>query len=202
MTSAQVRDNSDGSYMASSVAQQGGEIKISVSINGQQIKGSPYSIVVQQYIDYSRVGKPSEIVNKDGNMGQPWGIAFGKNGTWAVADNTKHCLYIFDGQDQLIWKVVSRGSSRFKYPNGVTFDSYNNLYVAEFGRDWVNKFDANGNYLLKFGSSGSGRGQLSGPVGVTTHANMVFVTDASQCFTLMVSLATSLVKESWVSPVM
>ena len=32
----------------------------------------------------------------------------------------------------------------------------------------MNKFDTNGNYHLKFGSSGSGRGQLSGPVGVTT----------------------------------
>ena len=181
VTSAQVRDNNDGSYMASFVHQQVGEIKVSVSINGQQTRGSPYSVVVQvtvqQYIDYTRVGKPNKIVIIGGNMGQPWGIAFGKNGIWAVADNTKHCVYIFDGQDQLISKVVSCGSDRLKYPNGVTFDSNNNLYVAGYGRDWVNKFDANGNYHLKFGSSGSGRGQLSGPVGVTTHGNMVFVTE-------------------------
>ena len=69
--------------MASFVAWQGGEIKISVSINRQQIKGSSYSVVMQQYIDYTRMGKPSKIVNNGGNMGQPWGIAFGKNGTWA-----------------------------------------------------------------------------------------------------------------------
>ena len=37
--------------------------------------------------------------------------------------HTKYCLYIFDGQDQLIWKVVSRGSGWFKYSNGVTFDN-------------------------------------------------------------------------------
>ena len=43
VTSAQVRDNNDGNYMASFVAWQGGEIKVSVSINGQQIKGSPNS---------------------------------------------------------------------------------------------------------------------------------------------------------------
>ena len=94
--SAQVRDNNDGSYMASCVAQRVGEVKLSVSVNGQQIKGSPYSLVVQYEIyDYTRVGiyRPSKIV---GNDGGPWGIAFGKNGIWAVADSTEHCVYMFD----------------------------------------------------------------------------------------------------------
>ena len=51
--SAQVKDNNDGSYMASLVALQVGEAKLSVSINGQQIKGSPYSLVVQQCVNYT-----------------------------------------------------------------------------------------------------------------------------------------------------
>ena len=79
VTSAQVKDNNDGSYMASCVVQQSREVKLSAFVNRQQIKGSPYSVVVQS-IDYTRVGKPSKIVNNDGNMGKPWGIAFGKNG--------------------------------------------------------------------------------------------------------------------------
>ena len=28
-------------------------------------------------------------------MGQPWDIAFGKDGMWAVADHSNHCVYIF-----------------------------------------------------------------------------------------------------------
>ena len=48
--------------MASLVPQQAQQIKLSVSINGLQIKGSPYSVVVQQYTDYTRVGKHSKIV--------------------------------------------------------------------------------------------------------------------------------------------
>ena len=71
MTSAQVRDNNDGSYMASFVAQQVGEIKLSVCINGKQTRGSPYSIAVH---DYTRVGKSSKIVNIGGNMGRSWGL--------------------------------------------------------------------------------------------------------------------------------
>ena len=71
MTSAQVVDIKDGSYMASFIAQQVGDVKLSVSINGQQIEGSPYSLVVEHYTDYAAVGKPSKIVNNDGNMGEP-----------------------------------------------------------------------------------------------------------------------------------
>ena len=79
----QVRDNNDSSYMVSFIPQQVGEVMVSVFINGEQIKGSPYSVMVR---DYTSVNKSSKIVNNDGNMGQPWGIAFGKNNTWAVAD--------------------------------------------------------------------------------------------------------------------
>ena len=54
VTSAQVRDNNDGRYVASVVVQQGGEMKLSAFVNGQQIKGSPYSVVVQcDYTSYT-----------------------------------------------------------------------------------------------------------------------------------------------------
>ena len=177
--SAQVKDNTDGSYMASCVAQQLGEVKLSVSVNGQQCKGSPYSLVAQ--CDYTRVGKPSKIVNNDGKMGEPWGIAFGKNGMWAVADNTKHCVYIFDEQDQLIRKVGNHGSGngQLNRPEGVTFDSNNYLYVADYGNNRVQVFDVNDNYHHQFGSCGSGNGQLLGPIGIITHNNQVFVTEDS-----------------------
>ena len=179
VTSAQVRDNNDGSYMASFVVQQDGEVKLSVFVNGQQTKGSPYGVVVQ--CDYTRVGKPSKTVNNDGNMGKPWGIAFGKNGMWAVADNTKHCVYIFDRQDQLIEKIGSHGNGngQLDRPEGVTFDSNNHLYVADYENNRVQVFDVSGKYLHQFGSSGSGNGQLSGPVGITIHNNKVFVTECN-----------------------
>ena len=177
VTSAQVRDNNDGSYMASFVVQQGGEVKLSAFVNGQQMKGSPYSVLVQQSIDYTRVGNPSKIVNNNGTMGEPWGIAFGKNGMWAVADYSKHCVYIFDGHDQLIGKVGSHGNGLLNNSAGVTFDSNNHLYVADYSNHRVQVFDVSGKYVHQLGSSGSGNGQLSGPIGITIHINKVFVTE-------------------------
>ena len=59
---------------------------------------------------------------------------------WAVADYIKHCVYVFDEQDQLIRKIGSQGNSsgKFQSPEGVAFDHNNCLYVAEFDEDsWI-----------------------------------------------------------------
>ena len=173
ITVGKITDNNDGSYVASFVPEQVGEAKVLVSINGEQIKGSPYSIVVR---NYQAIDKPSKIVNNDGSMGGPWGVAFSRNGLWAVADHTKHCVYIFDN-DQLVRKFGSNGSNngQFISPCGVAFDSHNHLYVVDYGNHRVQKFDTNGNYLLQFGSKGASDGQLNEPRGVTVHNDKVYI---------------------------
>ena len=172
----QVRDNNDGSYMASFVLQQVGKVKLSVFVNGQQIKGSPYCVMVR---DYTSVNKPSKIVNDDGNMGQPWDIAFGKNGMWTVADYSNHCVYIFDGEDQLVRKIGSYGSGngQFSYPAGVVFDSDDHLYVVDCNNHRVQKFTIDGKYLLQFGGEDSENGKLKGPKGLAVHNHKVYVAD-------------------------
>ena len=175
----QVRDNNNnGSYMASFVPQKVGEVKLSVFVNGEQIKGSPYSVMVR---DYTSVNKPIKIVNNNGNMGGPWGIAFGKNGMWAVADCTNRCVYIFNGEDQLVRKFGSNGSGngQFGYPEGVAFDSDDHLYVVDHGNHRVQKFTIDGKYLLQFGGKGSENGKLQLPRGVAVHNHKVYVTDCN-----------------------
>ena len=174
----QVRDNKDGGYMASFVPQQVGELKLSVLVNGQQIKGSPYSVMVR---DYTSVNKPSKIVNNDGNMGRPWGIAFGKNGMWAAADQSNHCVYIFDGGDQLVRKIGSLGSGngQFSCPAGVAFDSDDHLYVVDHNNHRVQKFTIDGKYLLQFGDKGSENGKLKNPRGLAVHNHKVYVADCN-----------------------
>jgi len=51
---------------------------LSITIEGQHIKGSPYSVMVCQ--DYKTIDKPIKIVNDGGNMGEAFAIAFGKDG--------------------------------------------------------------------------------------------------------------------------
>ena len=167
----QVRDNNDGSYMASFAPQQIGEVELSVFVNGEQIKGSPYSIMVR---DYTSVNKPSKIVNNDGNMGQPWGIAFSKNGMWTVADYSNHCVYIFDGDDQLVRKFGSYGSGngQFGHPTAVAFDNDNRLYVADCWNHRVQKFNVNSKYLLQFRCEDK---KWQYPIGLLVYNHRVYV---------------------------
>ena len=177
----EVKDNNDGSYSASFVTKQVGEAKLSVTIEGEHIKGSPYSVMVGQ--EYKSIDKPIKIVNDGGNMGCPWAIAFGRDGVWAVTDDSYQCVYIFDGQDQLVRKFGSsgRGNGQFSNPYGLAFDVNNHLYVSEFSNHRVQKFNVDGEYLLQFGHQGSRNGQLSSPSGMTVHNERLYIADLSNC---------------------
>ena len=163
--------------MASFVANQIGEVKLSVTIKGQQIKGSPFSIKVHG--EYTAIDKPSKVVNEGGRMGAPCGIAFGRDGMYAVGDCSHHCVWIVDRQDQLVKKfgINGAGNGQFLYPCGVAFDDNYHLYVTDHSNHRVQKFDINGTYLLKFGTRGTGNGQLGGPLGITIYSGKVYVAE-------------------------
>ena len=95
-----------------------GELRLSVTINKQHIKGSPY--LANVYRNYRAMDKPNKIVD-GGGLKQPWGIAFGKDGVWAVGDGSNHCVWMFDSQEQLIRKIGSsgNGNGQFNSPLGV-----------------------------------------------------------------------------------
>ena len=175
MISAQVTDYNDGTYMICFTAQQVGEIDLLVFVNGHQIQGSPFRIVVQENLI-----KPSKIITShNDSFGQLWGIACSNNGMWAVADWIKNCVHVFDSQDKLIKRFGGRGSKngQFEYPCDVAFDDNNDLYVTDSHNHRVQKFDTHGNYLLQFGGKGVNKGKLKYPIGNATHSDKVYVAD-------------------------
>ena len=120
---------------------------MSVTIKGQQIKASPFKVKVHG--KYTIIGKPSKVVDEGGRMGQPWGIAFGRDGMWAVTDVSNHCVWIFDREDQLVRKFGSNGTGngQFSTPADVAFDANNHLYVTDHYNHRVQVFDITGTYL-------------------------------------------------------
>ena len=172
-----VEDNQDGSYTVSFPANQTGEVKLSITINDVHIKGSPCS--VQVVPQYSTLYKPNKIVNNGGRMGQPWGIAFGKDGVWAVTDYSNDCISKFDSKDQPVRKFgfYGTGNGQFKLPVGLAFDTNNHLFVVDGTNHRVQKFTINGDYLLQFGKQGKGNGELDCPLGIAVHNDRVFVAD-------------------------
>ena len=75
-------------------------MKLSITIKGQQIKGSPFNIKIHG--KYTAIDKPSKVVNEGGRMGKPFGIAFSRDGMYAVVDCLHHmCGYLIDKIDWL-----------------------------------------------------------------------------------------------------
>lgn len=86
------------------------------------------------------------------------------------------------------WGGIGSGPGLFSNPIGVAVDGAGNVYVADTGNHRVQKFDANGTFLLQWGTLGTGNGQFNGPRGIAVRAGSVFVVDGGnsrvQVFTL------------------
>ena len=176
--STPARDNHDGSYTASFTSpHQLGEVALSVFVDGQQIKGCPYTVMVRR--NYNSLGRPNKVQNIDGSMDEPWGVAVSRDGKWAVSDWSNHCVYIFNNKDQLIKKFGTQGfhNGQFERPKGIAFDQNSCLYITD--NHGIQKFTNDGKYLRRFGSEGSGNGQLQNPTGLAIHKEEVYVADSN-----------------------
>ena len=60
----------------------------------------------------------------------------------------------------------------------MAFDSAGNVYVADTLNNRIQKFDANGAYVMQWGTAGAGAGQFAAPTGIAVSAgNQVYVID-------------------------
>ena len=86
--------------------------------------------------------------------------------------------------------IIGERGNNFETPSSLCFDNQNNLYILDTSKKEIQKFDAIGNFLSKFGEEGKGNGKFEDPVSmaIDTLNNNLFVGDAKsrdiQVFTL------------------
>ena len=129
--------------------------------------------------------EPTKVLDCKNNIISPNRIAFSRNGMWAVTDGAKHCVNIFNNQDELIQIIggTNDRENQFKNPKGVAFDSDNCLYIVDSGNQRIVKFDIDGNYLLQFSTNckGSGNRKFSDPSGIAVHNDALYIADSGNC---------------------
>ena len=171
----EVKDNNDGTYTASFMASQVGEFNLIICVDGHLAKEAPF--VVRKSL--SGLNKGNKSVDIDGKLIRK--IAFSNRaGMYAVSDNSKHCVYIFDDKDSFVKEFGSQGSEdgQFDGPLGVTFDSHDYLYIADFNNHRIQKFDREFNYMQQFGKEAAGNEEF-GPVAVAVHNERLYVADSN-----------------------
>jgi DNA-binding beta-propeller fold protein YncE len=126
----------------------------------------------------------------EGQFNRPVGVETDAAGFIYVVESYNHRLQKFSSTGEFIemwgWGVATgatayerctsgcqegipgSGDGQFDGPFDVAIDAAGDVYVSEYGQHRVQKFDSEGNFLLKWGSFGSNDGQFFQPNALTT----------------------------------
>ena len=171
----QVTDNNDGTYLVSVTPQQSGQHKLSITIHGQDIQGSPFDLSVVTQRDYTKLKDPVQTIT---GINKPSYIAFSDNGDIFVTSYSDHCIHVYDSSGKKT-TIGSRGSGelQFQSPRGIAI-SGEVVYVAEQGGNRIHKLTTGGEFLGTFGQNGSNVGHFYGPLGINiSPEGKVYVAD-------------------------
>lgn len=118
---------------------------------------------------------------------QPYDVAIGPSGAVYVVDALNCQIHKYSSDGHLITIWGARGSAEGEFdlwplPNlgsgAVAIDAEENVYVVDTRNQRVQKFTASGQFLLSWGSAGTGDGRFSDPWGIAVDAGgMVYVSD-------------------------
>ena len=180
----EVYDRQNGNYTVTYRPVLEGEYSINVTIRGQPIQDSPYSVVVKCGRNYVSIGLPVFHFGSEGEEGgqlcRPWGVCCDREGNIVVADRSNNRIQMFDSNGNFIRTFGQSGSrnGQFDRPAGVVVDSLSRIIVADKDNHRIQIFKYDGAFVLKFGERGSKNGQFTYPWDVATNSEgQVLVSD-------------------------
>jgi DNA-binding beta-propeller fold protein YncE len=101
----------------------------------------------------------------DYRNGRPSGLSIDRDGNLLVSDSHYHCLRIYTAEGKLLRTIGGQagpGPGEFGYISDAVQDQEGFYYAAEFGdNNRISKLDANGKFVLGWGSPGEEPGQFS-----------------------------------------
>ena len=173
-----VSDNGDGTYLVSVIPQQLGQHQLSITVNSQDIQGSPFELSVVAQRDYTKLKDPVQTIT---GINSPEYIAFSDNGDMFATSSDDHCIYVYNSSGKKKTTIGSEGSGelQFQSPNGIDI-SEEVVYVAEWEGLRIHKLTTGGEFIGVFGKEGSGIGEFNCPIDVKISPDgKVYVADRS-----------------------
>ena len=178
VTKVQIDDKKDGIYNISYSPKVQGSCKLSIKVNGEHFRDSPFTVLVKPFHV-----KPVLSFGKEGSdVGMfkfPNGVAVSNRDEIAVADGWNHRVQIYNSNGDFIRSFGQHGSNqgRFQYPFGIAFDKDGKIFVADRDNHRVQIFNGEGRYMGMFGEKESLDSQLSYPWGLSldSEGNIIVV---------------------------
>jgi sugar lactone lactonase YvrE len=112
---------------------------------------------------------------EDGQFNNPTYITSDSEGNIYISDTYNQRVQKFTAEGDFLMKFGSRGNSDGQFgtssyyyygPSDIAIENDGDIWVADFYNSRIQKFDSSGNFVLKFGTSGTGDGQFNYPSGL------------------------------------
>ena len=168
----QINDNKDGSYKISYSLRYQGRYKVTVKVNGQHVRDSPFCCQVKSF-QFKPVLSFGKFGLSVGMFNCPWGVAVNSKDEIAVTDCFNHRVQIFNRDGNYIRSFGRPGNKtgEFNYPKGITFHKNGNIFVADQSNHRIQIFSGEGKYVGMFGGNGSLDSQLYSPLGLSVDSD-------------------------------
>ena len=171
-----IKETEVGKYSVSFTPSSRGKHQLKIQVGGVDIDGSPFSLDVVPSPEMR--GKPVKIIS---GLNGPWGVAVDKKEQLIVAENSSHCITVYDKEGKKVRSFGSWGTKegQFFCPHGVAVTNDGHILVTDEHR--LQKLTPEGRCVMSVGSSKAGRGplQFSYPMGISVHptTGQIFVAD-------------------------
>ena len=168
-------DRSEGNeYRISYTPTVRGRHELTVTVNGQEVAGSPFPVFVS--IHPSKLGKPVKIIP---GLNYPTDVAFNSKGEMIVTESNRDVVMLDKEGKKL--KSIKQSEYKFKYPYSVAVDKEDSIYFVDWDSSTIYKSNKN---MTKV--TAKQVGQQPGHRDVTVVVNEVMVTERDNHGTIKV----------------
>ena len=171
-TEVRLKDEKDGSYKVRYFLKDTGKFLVSVKVNKEHIRGSPFRVKPKprQFRHVLSFGQHGSSV---GMLRLPCGVAVNERDEIAVTDSNNHRVQVFssDGTYLRSFNRIGDKQGKLNWPTGIAFDKNSRSIVVDSPNHRVQLFNEQGEYLSQFGDEGNLDHQLRSPLGLSVDRN-------------------------------
>ena len=169
-TEVRLKDEKDGSYKVRYFLKDTGKCQVSVKVNEEHIRGSPFPVKPKprQFRHVLSFGQKGSSV---GMRFGPYGVAVNERDEIAVTEIGNHRVQVFSSDGTYLRSFGRRGDKQgeFNFPTGIAFNKNSRSLVVDNNR--VQLFNEQGEYLSQFGGEGNLDHKLRNPLGLSVDRN-------------------------------
>ena len=169
---ARVVDDNSGRYTLSFPSTYCGECELSIRVNGNEIRGSPFALRLSRNVKDIQV--PKGRLQFSHQPRGVYGVATSQNGTIFISDYSKQEINVFskERKHMRVFGQKGNGEGQLNTPYGLAVDSGGLVYVANYYNSRVEVLKEDGTFVRQIGA-----GQLKYPKNVTVYNQQVYVAD-------------------------